>query len=263
MQKSRRYLAVCMLFLVAGLVPSRAALSATDKKEAFAYRAGCPIVVDGSLDEWNMMSPLILAEESQVIRDAPFWEGPLDLSAKIYVMWDETNLYLGADVTEDTPFRAAAGILPFDAQDSFDLYLSTSPEADPDRRSYESTDFRVILLIDNNYWDTAIDRTMVKAPKGLYSRGLDGGQSVLIGFKCAAQRTTLGFTYEAVIPWSNFANEEIPCFVPKPGDSIGFNFLITDTPYPCPGTEYIPQIAWTGDETLVVNPSVWGILTFK
>ena len=46
------------------------------------------------------------------------------------------------------------------------------------------------------------------------------------------------------------------------GDTVNFNFLITDIDYPCPGTEYIPQIAWTGDLNMNYNPSVWGRLTF-
>jgi len=252
----------CALVTLLCLMVIQCTVSAVDKREAIAYRAVGPIVIDGDLAEWNTTSPLALVEQSQVIRDADFWGGPLDLSAKIYVMWDRENLYLGADVAEDTPFRAAT-ILPFDLQDSFEVYLSTNPEADPNRESYESTDFRVLLLIDNDYWDTAIDRTMVADPKGFHSRGISGGESVLSGFECAVRQTTLGFTYEAVIPWRNFASAQIPPFVPEPGDRIGFDFVITDTQYPCPGEEYIPQISWSGDSRCVRNPSVWGVLVFE
>ena len=233
-----------------------------ERATATAWEILEPVTIDGDLEEWNTSSPLILDSQAQLVRDGDYWAGPQDLSAEVYVMWDEENLYLAAVVIEDTPFRAAE-MLPFDSQDSFELYFSTNPQADLSRASYESTDFHIYLLIDNEYWDTAIDRTMVADPKHLYSKGMTGGQNVLEDFQSAVQRTTLGFVYEAAIPWTNFANEEIPLFVPQAGDMIGFNFLVNDTPYPCPGTEYVPQIAWTGDEKLLTNPSEWGVLIFE
>ncbi len=92
---------------------------------------------------------------------------------------------------------------------------------------------------------------------------MDGGESVLDGYKCAAQTTATGFIYEAMIPLTNFSNENIPVYTPKAGDQIKFDFAVTDISYPCPGTEYIPQLAWTGDLTINVSPSLWGTLIFK
>lgn len=186
----------------------------------------------------------------------------MDLSAKVYVMWDEKGLYIGADVIEDTPFRSAE-MLPLERQDSFILYISTNPSADVKRKQYEGTDFRVILLIDNDYWDTAIDRDMLADGKGINTKGINGGESVLNGYQHAAQQTTLGFIYEAIIPWSNFASSELPLYTPKAGDRLGFDFVITDTQYPCPGEEYVPQIAWSGNSALAENPSVWGTIILK
>ncbi len=40
------------------------------------------------------------------------------------------------------------------------------------------------------------------------------------------------------------------------------DFSIPDISYPCPGTEYIPQMAWTGTLDINTNPSLWGRLTF-
>ena len=40
-----------------------------------------------------------------------------------------------------------------------------------------------------------------------------------------------------------------------------FDVLVTDIDYPCPGTEYIPQIAWTGTLNILTNPSEWGRIT--
>ena len=118
--------------------------------------------------------------------------------------------------------------------------------------------------MDNQYWDTAFDRSMVdrEVRQRFNTRGIDGGENVLEGYECAVQRTTTGFIYEAIIPWANFSNSNIPVYVPQAGDEIKFNLAITDIAYPCPGTEYVPQMAWTGDLRININPSLWGTLIF-
>ena len=94
------------------------------------------------------------------------------------------------------------------------------------------------------------------------SKGMDGGENVLEGYEVAATPPTTGFIYEARIPWTCFSNEQIAVYTPEAGATVNFNFLITDISYPCPGTEYIPQIAWTGTkEAMDTDPSSWGRLT--
>lgn len=216
-----------------------------------------------NLDDWNTSSPIVIDQEAQVIRDVSFWQGENDLSATVYVMWDEENLYLAADVTEDTPYGAIE-MLPLDGEDNFKVYISTDPTADPARTSYGTNDFLLYLIVDNSYWDTAFDRTMVEKDllERFTTKGMDGGEDVLTGYEKASVLTTTGFIYEAVIPWSNFSNAKIPVYTPAVGDTVNFNFAITDISYPCPGTEYIPQMAWTGTLDINTNPSLWGRLTF-
>lgn len=222
-----------------------------------------PIVIDGNLDDWNTSSPIVIDQEAQVIRDVSFWQGENDLSATVYVTWDEENLYLAADVTEDTPYGAIE-MLPLDGEDNFKVYISTDPTADPARTAYGTNDFLLYLIVDNSYWDTAFDRTMVEKDllERFTTKGMDGGEDVLTGYEKASVLTTTGFIYEAVIPWSNFSNAKIPVYTPAVGDTVNFNFAITDISYPCPGTEYIPQMAWTGTLDINTNPSLWGRLTF-
>lgn len=241
-----------------------AAAFAGDTPTVRAYKVESPITIDGKLDDWILASPIIIEDQSQVIRDAEFWQGPTDLSLKAYVMWDEENLYLAVDVTEDTPFGAIE-MLELDGQDNLKLFISTDPTADPRRTSYDTNDFLVYFIMDNSYWDTAFDRSMVarEVRERFISRGMDGGENVLDGFECAAQPTSTGFIWEAVIPWANFSNNNIPVYAPQVGDEIKFNLAATDISYPCPGTQYIPQMAWTGDININTNPSLWGTLIFE
>lgn len=255
----RLWIGVLFLCLALGFSAAQA-----EQPAAVAYKAETPPTIDGSLDDWRLDSPIVIELESQVIRDLSFWQGATDLSCKVYVMWDEANLYLAVDVTEDTPFGAIE-MLPLDEEDNFKLYLSTDPAADPAREAYGTNDFLLYLIPDNQYWDTAFDRSMVE--KDLRQRfvtaGMDGGEDVLEGYEVHAELTATGFIYEAVIPLANFANDRIPAYVPTPGDTVNFNFAITDISYPCPGTEYIPQMAWAGDLGINTNPSLWGRLTFE
>lgn len=220
------------------------------------------VTIDGKLDEWNLDSPAVVDDASQVIRDAAFWEGKDDCSANFYLAWDEENLYMAAQVTEDSPLGAIE-MLPIDGEDNLKLYISTDPTADPSREVYGTKDFLVFFVMDEPYWDTAIDRSMV--PKENLERfvsvGMDGGESVLDGYQCAVEKTTNGFTWEAVIPWACFSNKKIEVYVPQTGDVLACNFAITDISYPCPGTEYIPQMAWTGTQNINTTPSEWGSVT--
>jgi hypothetical protein len=252
------------LMFVLTLLLLQAAAFAEEAPGAAAFRAAAPVTVDGNLDEWNLSSPIVIENADQVIRDVSFWQGSTDCSCKTYVMWDENNLYLAVDVNEDSPFGAIE-MLPLDGEDNFKLYISTDPAADPARTAYGTNDFLVYFIVDNQYWDTAFDRSMVgkDARQRFISKGMDGGESVLEGYKCAAQTTATGFIYEAVIPFKNFSNENILVYTPKAGDQIKFDFAITDISYPCPGTEYIPQMAWAGDLNINTDPSLWGTLTFQ
>ena len=156
-------------------------------------------------------------------------------------------------------------MLELDGEDNFKLYLSTDPAADPARTEYGTNDFLLYLIVDNGYWDTAFDRTMV-AKENLQrftTKGMDGGEDVLEGYEKASVLTSTGFIYEACIPWSNFSNAKIPQYTPAVGDTVNFNFAITDISYPCPGTEYIPQMAWSGNLNINTDPSLWGRLTFE
>ncbi len=219
--------------------------------------------LDGKLDEWNTADPLVLNDATQLVRDGHFWNGPDDLSAQIYIAWDEENFYMGAVVNEDSVFGAIE-TLPIDGVDNFQIYLSTNPADDPARTQYGINDFKVILVTDNLYWDTAIDRSMVPRENRMrfVSKGTEGGESVLEGYEVAVVQTTMGYTFECKIPWACFSNERIAVYTPAVGDTVNFNVLMTDISYPCPGTEFIPQIAWTGTAAMDTNPSVWGLLTF-
>ena len=273
-------LAACMMLSFA------VAENAAPEAAATAYK-NTAIVIDGDLSEWNTASPLVIDGgqiydleggykwPAQSIRDGFMWTGVNDLSATAYVAWDETYLYIGAVITENTPYGSIE-MLPMDGQDNIQLYISTNPADDPARTAYSTTDFKVTVLMYPEYWDNAIDRTMVSDHQRYVTAGMDGGEDTLtmnseknggqpfqVGTKTCVTENGTGFTWEAAIPWAAFANENIAVYTPVAGDAIKFDYVLTDIDYPCPGTEYIPQLAWTHNtQQIDTNPSQWGTLTF-
>ena len=263
----KNWLKVFAVMMAALMLAAPSLAEETARPNIIAHRAE-NIVIDGKLDEWNLDSPAVVEDPTQIIRDAVFWQGPNDCSARFYLSWDEDNLYIAAEVTEDTPLGAIE-MLPIDGEDNLKLYICTDPAADPDRQEYGTNDFLIYFVMDEGFWDTAVDRSMIKGGKEVHQRftsmGMDGGESVLPGYECAVQMTTAGFTWEAKLAWADLSGENeqtkkctIPVYVPTAGDVLSCNFAITDISYPCPGTEYIPQLAWSGSQKINSNPSFWG-----
>ena len=234
-----------------------------EQPQATAHRAETPITVDGVLDEWDLSSPVEIKDESQVIRDVDNWLGETDVSCDMYLMWDEENLYLAADTKEASAF-GAVGQLAHDMEDNFKLYISTNPDADPERTDFETNDFLLYLMMDNQNWYTAFDRSMIEREKlGRFtSQGMESSIQVLEGYEHAYTMTEQGFILELVIPWSNFSNQYIDQYVPEVGDTVNFNVCITDNDYPFPNTQASVQMSWSAASGVNKNPSQWGRLCF-
>lgn len=229
--------------------------------EAIAWRAPDKVVIDGSLEEWDKSSPIELLQPSQLIMGDYLWGGSYDLSGIFYIMWDDENLYIAAEIQDDVPFTARPGFKP-DEADSIGLYLSTNPNANPKRTQYEPTDFRIILMTDGYEFYTAIDRDMVKNPMGIETAGMYGDEQVIEGYEAAVTPTRRGYVFEAKIPFAALSNESLPRFVPQDGLRISFNVELNDIDMPCPGIG-AKTLAWVGSAAMRTNPSEWGILIFK
>ena len=90
------------------------------------------VVIDGDLSEWDLTRCLKIDSEAQIIDQIEHWDGAEDCSMEIYAMWDEENLYIAARMKDDTPFVYREGF-PLDELDAIILFLSTNPDADPER----------------------------------------------------------------------------------------------------------------------------------
>ncbi len=69
--------------------------------EAQSLRAVEPLIIDGKLDEWKSVVPVEIEYEEQIARWPENWTGAEDGSARIYSMWDDSFVYVAAEVTDD------------------------------------------------------------------------------------------------------------------------------------------------------------------
>lgn len=255
----RSHWAVCLALLLVMSVGPFCGLSASAGGLATAFKAPVPPMIDGDLSDWNRSEVVVIGSKDQVIMNEFGWDGPDDCSADLYVAWDEDNLYIAGTIYDDVPFVSFVGF-DLDGNDALGLYLSTDPAADPARSLYASTDFRVLLLLDNYYFDTAIDRRMVLFKNGIETKGISGSESVLSGYEVAVRQSEVGFDLELKIPFANFSNDSIPLLVPRAGMEVGFNLELYDLDMPCPGD--VPAwLAWQGSAS-VRSPRDWGTLRF-
>lgn len=253
---------VLTLAMVICVFSASSGILAYQGEEVTAWKLSGEIKIDGKLDEWDKTSYVSLNRVEQIWRDANQWTDESDLSARVFLMWDEENLYVAAEVADDTPFMYREGFPP-DLADSLTLYLGLAPTADPQRTSYLPTDFRIVLILDDYLFNTCIDRTMVADPMGIHTIGDYGEEQAFVGYEAAiAKAGNKNYTFEAKIPWINFSSDQIPVFTPADGVQIGFCAEMSDLDFPCPGVA-TPGICWTGSGTCNSNPSEWGVLIFR
>jgi hypothetical protein len=201
-----------------------------------------PPVIDGNLTEWNKAYSLFLGAKEDV-KLGNSWRDANDLSAKIYLGWDENNLYVAAEVKDDEPFTNEKEKGEIWNGDCLEIALGVNPEADPKRVFFVSGDYQMGLSPGNSegikpsiwIWQ----RTQPPIDVEINSKELNDGS---------------GYIIEAKIPFSNFDS-----FKPKDNMVIGFDVAIDDADMT--KTREV-QMVWSGSKDFYRDPSQWGKATF-
>ena len=232
------------------------------------------IVIDGDLSEWDTSKSLIINTENQIIDQIEHWDGEEDCSMELSAMWDEENLYIAMKIYDDTPLVYREGF-PLDELDAIILFLSTNPDADPERAEYEATDWRLVQSADmyKDEFDffNFVDREMIADNQGYETQGEYGDELVFDDYEGAIAEVEGGIVWESKIPLHNLSNDAIAQLVPEAGMTVGFDFSVLDVDLPCPGIHSLRMQSSANldgkDRTPEVynvdtTPSLWGTLTF-
>ncbi|HIE08572.1 MAG TPA: methyltransferase domain-containing protein [Armatimonadetes bacterium] len=181
--------------------------------------------VDGDLSDWAGVKPAIIPEPSKKPKAYPDWKGPEDLSGRIYLAWDEENLYFAAAVRDDVFHQPHASDRIWEA-DSIQIAF----------------DIRMSMSYDREYG-------FCLSPQGPFVWCWFGPKETARLIKLAVRRKEDGLIYEAAIPW-----EALEEFKPSPGRAIGFSAVIMDSD----GDGWEGGVEWASGIVHGKDPSLFG-----
>lgn len=189
------------------------------------FKLHSPIMVDGALDDWPeeiAAAFLSIRDKEQmcveVVSHKPGfkagWRGPGDLSAGVYVAWDDSNLYL-AQIRRDDVLRFMDTMSQdFSRSDSVRVCVSRDPAAKL------LTENDVVLAI-NPEGEMGKPMVRVCGYKGYRHSDFPVGQIAV-----APAFYGDGYVMEMRIPFAVLG------IVPKPGLTLGFQVVIDDSDTP-------------------------------
>lgn len=172
-------------------------------------------VIDGNLDgdEWYFDTAMY-ADKPDQIRQIKNWEGTNDVSGKAMVMWDEENMYFGAEVTDNkfTP-APSEGLQYMGDGIQFGVFYG---EEGFIAIGQASTTFHEIGL--------ALTENGVQAYRWVsQDNALPGG--LVEDLDLAVVNKGTKTYYEAKIPWTTLLK---PGQKPSAGQEMAFSYLIND-----------------------------------
>ena len=234
-----------------------------------ASRAEQPIRVDGRLDEaaWQAAA----WTEDFVDIEGPSKPAPR-LRTRARMLWDSTNLYIAAELTEPDVWGT---ITQRDAvifrDNDFEVFI------DPDGDTHQYYELEVNAL--RTAWDLLLVRPYRDggpAINGWDIHGLQVGTSV-DGTLNRPGDTDRGWTVELALPWAALQEAAHRAAPPAPGDQWRINFSRVEWRTEARGGRYVkvldattgrplPEDNWVWSPQGVVNkhyPETWGIVQFS
>ncbi len=172
----------------------------------------------GNISSVNMASlpdPVVAEGKDLVLPPDPAvgWKGSEDLSVRANILWDDSNFYLFADVTDDTHCQSSFGERIWDG-DSIQFAFDTMNDATP-TGAYDANDCEFGIAFGSS------KRPVVWKWKGTADAPAKGDMTNVCQVK--VERKGTHTVYRLAIPWT-----ELAPLKPKPGKIFGFNFIVND-----------------------------------
>jgi len=194
--------------------------------------------LDGNLNDWSADSYAV----SKVVYGSDKWEDAADLSGDVMLTWDNSFLYIGAQVVDNHYVQNASGENIF-LGDSLEILLDSNVAADYYVAGLSADDFQ--LGISPGKPDPGSN------PQAYlwFPKSIAGNRSQV---KISASSTSNGYIVEAAVPWSVFG------ISPESGDHYGFVFSISDNDNQ---DKNIQQSMVSNDaKRILTDPTTWGDL---
>jgi hypothetical protein len=204
-----------------------------------AFLAGPP-TIDGSLSDWDTSAYTV----SYVVYGSGARSGANDLSAKYYIGWDPTYLYLGVEVTDDKFVQISQGRSLYKG-DEVEVQLDAALTADFSSTTLSADDYQIGLSPGD------FDSIEPEAYRWYPSSKAGSLTSVVV--KSAS--TTSGYNLEARIPWTVFG------VTPQSGDHYGFALSVSDDDQA--GKAIQESLISSVSTRKLLDPTTWGTLELE
>lgn len=221
--------------------------------EAGVFRRGdARIVIDGALDDWPALPSIRLDDSRQVSGTAlGAFRSLDDLAGRLFLCWDDEDLYVAARVKDDWHVRLPAEreqVNEIPPADSVLVWIDPQRDTralgnDPGRRD------------DVSFWIAEVENQGNRLVKWDRFRG-EARFAATAAAVVSHDTTEKVTSYEARIPWREILAAGR---TPKSGDVLGAQFVITDYDDP---TDPLPQtrIGWTFGMGPSIDPGLLGSL---
>jgi len=216
-----------------------------------AEKVSTPIIIDGVLDpdEWSGAQEIVLDRADQTRSGASAtqqmqnWGGPDDLSAKIYLKWDDDNLYMAVEVKDDIHSQTRTGGNTW-MGDSVQFTFDQGRAAGINSQGFSHV---VMALTDAG----AVENWRVESAHG----GADSAVPDYLIETVIVRDDETGITvYEAAISWELLGGTGMAA---KTNSLFGFSLLVNDNDGPARRgwIQYMDGIGFGGR-----NPNLFGDL---
>ena len=157
-----------------------------------ALQAATPPEIDGDLDEWTNAQLLLVNTTDNILRGAAGWGGPDQDAFFSYVLWDNKNLYVAAQVLSPTHHQNEIGPSVWKG-DTLWIYIDT-------RRDRSTVDAKL---------------TLAQTPEGpqVWNWKVN---SYLPEAQLAWKQGEGFYIYEAALPWKSLGIDQV-----QPGHEMG------------------------------------------
>jgi len=211
------------------------------KPEISIFKTDKTIKIDGNLEEYADINPSIKMDDQsfEKLMYNP-WNGKNDLSADIYLLWDDENLYVAARVFDDVPFVNNKEASEIWNGDCIEITLGANESADPERTFIQKGDYQIGLSPGNN--------KDIKPSEWIWRKEDYAG-----GIEVASGGFEGGYIIESRIPF-----KVLDDFKPQAGKAIDFNIAVDDADKDAREIQFV----WSGSKNFYIDPSEWGKAIF-
>lgn len=200
--------------------------------------------IDGNLADWPALTTY---RSAFTVYTVGSWDGSDDVEATWRLGWDNSNLYVAVEVTDNLHVQTQTGNQIFKG-DGVDLQIDTNRSNDSAGLNLDNFQ---INLSPGNFSDIppSAFRFQGTADGGILDA--PGGHHVTV----AAQKTAAGYIIEAAIPWSDLN------FTPSVGSVLGLALNVNDNDQAGQAVQEVMK-SHVSTRTLT-DPTDWGTLLLQ